>query len=476
MNGIENITKYINDSKKPVLQKDGLLPKLKKIFSKNDKRMSKFLSNNLDLMLDSITDYSEFMDVFFENEEFEKSPENIIKIFDKVKQEYLKIYSENEEFLKQNEEITSYLRNNLKNYLSKCENVLNYIAVKYLDKLKDTEFEKERINQLFEMTSGDNFRIPLIFSIIEKVKGKYPELDEKMNEILKDNKTAFSEYLIGKKIGIQAFCNIPEDKEKYNVFLTMIIDELLEEQKKDYIDIEEIGSGLTSDVYKIGDKILKIGNGRITKEIPYSRRLLQPLYRSKMDKDDYLFVEISERVQEIDINEEAYEEEVYKIFKELMDEGIVWMDPAPRNIGILLKDNEAFLDGKAIEVDSNATNIKTEGKKEVLKKGDFVILDTDFLYSLDELDKHNIGKNKWTSTAQYYMERYEIDKKKEERKKNEGVETEKYDGKGIIEDCMQDMESKLSSEQNATHIVIRENEEKNKGENPNIGEGEAYGE
>ena len=478
-NGIYLLEEYINSSRKLVEGKDNIFQKIRNFFPMG-KSSSTILNENMDLILDSIDDYSQFVDFFFDNEEFEKSPENIVKIYDKIKKEYSDILINNEEILNDNSEMNienmerCNIREGLKKRLSKLEYTMDDIAVKYFDKIKDTDSEKDSINKLFEMTSGDNLRIPLIFSIIEQARGKSPELDEKINGILQENKTAFSEYLIGKKIKIQPFQKLPKDKEKYNVFLTRIIDELLEEQKKDFIDIKQIGTGSTSDVYKIGDKILKIGSKRITEKIPYSRRILQPLYRSNLDDDDKLFIEISERVQGIGFEETAYEDEVYKIFKELMDEGIVWMDPAPRNIGILLKDNEAFLDGEAIDVDSNASNIIPKGKKDVLKKDDFIILDTDYIYSLDDLPQESRDKSRWTASAQYYMNKYE------EEKRNETNQKEEYERNGMLADCMQDTKTQFSQEQEATQVVIAEvrsqKEEKSKEEEKQVSEGEAYGE
>ena len=166
-----------------------------------------------------------------------------------------------------------------------------------------------------------------------------------------------------------------------------MIEELLESEGVDYIDIEKMGGGSYSDVYKIGNKVLKVGGERGTYTIPNHRRILQPLTRTNfIDEKNGLVigcVEISDRVKTIPRREQD-KEKLYAVYKELRDAGIIWTDVRFENVGKLITKNIPTLNGEEIDVAPNSVGFnKKVSKEQVLDNGEWVVLDTDYIYKKD---------------------------------------------------------------------------------------------
>ena len=176
------------------------------------------------------------------------------------------------------------------------------------------------------------------------------------------------------------------------------------------------GKGSYSNVYKIGEKIIKIGaHQRTTEEIPYHKRILQPLLRRSVKDDDGTpdgkFLFHMEASEEVDTERHIPIDEVYKVYKELRDDGIIWTDPKADNLGRLKKDNVVHFEGIE-EVDSASVGFAVDIPKdrEILKKGELVIIDTDFLYR--EGDPNIVIGNE--HHYKYYEERYQKEKAQEQ--------------------------------------------------------------
>ena len=111
------------------------------------------------------------------------------------------------------------------------------------------------------------------------------------------------------------------------------------------------------------------------------------MYRDEiLDKDDkdFLFcIEITEFVDTKNITKE----DVYFIYKELRGCGFVWTDCKEDNIGRLLKDNKVYFKG-IDKVDKNATGYINDNI-EILKKGDLVIIDNDYIYNEEDFFNNN---------------------------------------------------------------------------------------
>lgn len=146
-------------------------------------------------------------------------------------------------------------------------------------------------------------------------------------------------------------------------------------------------NGGYSNVLIIKDKVIKSGK-KETKKIPHHRRLLHPIIRQVIpsinNNTDFDFIEVYERTL-------PFKEGVvscYDVFKEMLDDGILWSDPKDDNLGILIKPNIAFRenmnDNKPFFIDGEVVNIFGDGKKEILGKGEVVVIDLDFVYDVKE--------------------------------------------------------------------------------------------
>lgn len=189
-----------------------------------------------------------------------------------------------------------------------------------------------------------------------------------------------------------------------------MVEELLESEKVRLVDIDYCDSGSSSYVFQIGDKVLKIGSLRNTYKIPNHPRILQPLTRIELLQDDgentpFACIEIMERVDSVNPGD-FLEEEMYKIYKELRDAGIIWTDPRLANLGRLRKDNINILNGEELDVEPKSVGFINGKNKRVLKKGDIVILDTDYIYMQDDPNiywpnsQYNIFEKSWQRERQ----------------------------------------------------------------------------
>ena len=209
------------------------------------------------------------------------------------------------------------------------------------------------------------------------------DLMDMVNMIISKNKNLVSDEII---TAMFDFKLVENDIIRKTV--SFIVKELSENENIDYNDICLLSkNGAYSIVYQIGDKVLKIGRRREVFTKKNNKRFLQPLYRDEiLDKDelDFLFcIEITERVDTTNITKE----DVYQIYKELRSQGLIWTDCKEDNIGRLLKDNKVYFRG-IDKVDKVATGYLND-IDEILKKGDLVIIDNDYIYDEEEFYNSN---------------------------------------------------------------------------------------
>ncbi len=188
--------------------------------------------------------------------------------------------------------------------------------------------------------------------------------------------------------------------ETYNNFFVYLINDLLKEQNTDILNFKKINSGAYSVVYQINEKILKIGIPRYTHNIPNHKLIIQPFIRYNLE---FIYVEVMELVKTSD---NLTKEDVYLIYKELRETGIVWASPMVKNIGILQKSNCSYINNKKIEINQIANGFDLNAKK-ILSSGDLVILDTDHLFYENEF---NFIDAKLIPDLEYYETKYQFDK------------------------------------------------------------------
>lgn len=191
-------------------------------------------------------------------------------------------------------------------------------------------------------------------------------------------------------------------KEKILNTYTELIKDVFRIENANICDLV-LKSGVFSNVLIIKDKVIKSGK-KVTKNIPYHKRLLQPIIRQVItsinDNNVALdFIEVYERTLPFEENDVS----CYDVFKEMLDDGILWSDPKDDNLGILIKPNTAFREkiedyDKPFFIDDEVVNIFGDRKKEVLKKGEVVVIDLDFVYDVKkyiskDVVMHDLMKN-----------------------------------------------------------------------------------
>lgn len=332
-----------------------LLPKKINIFNKIFNKLQKsktyidIINDNFDVILDSFdytNRYRGIMHLLNVPEVHTKINDNIVNIMKKLK----------------SSDLSRFLR-----YYIEGVKDSNNILQKNLKEILEIDLKNIFYNsQLIKEELDDKYLIKLS-EILEE--HKLDVCKEMINELL------FKE---SNKVQISS-----EDIEDYSKTLSLIIDELLENENANYSDINKYDFGYFSDVYFIGEKVLKIGTPRVTYEIPNHRRILQPLLRTnfytKKDNNNFACVEVTQKV-------EPYlgsEEKLYEIYKELRDAGITLTDFKRENFGVLKKDNVIHWKN-GLEVEPSSAGLIGQNNSEPLKAGDIVIIDSDFLYRDDD--------------------------------------------------------------------------------------------
>lgn len=221
---------------------------------------------------------------------------------------------------------------------------------------------------------------------LKYLKGLSQETDEKLNTKLESQKQEVAKEMLDSKISL--YGRSKEERQQlivdYIPVITRIIEELLTDQNVRMVDIEQTGTGAYSKVYAMREKVLKIGKPRETYNIPNHPRILQPLTRTNLidERDDnevFACIEISERVDELS-KEDLQVEKLYQLYKELREAGIIWLDARFSNVGKLRRKNIPKLNGEEMNVDPVAVGVDKEVKERILEAGDWVIIDTDFIY------------------------------------------------------------------------------------------------
>lgn len=295
--------------------------------------------------------------------------EDIMKYISKYRNNPKKIYKLKENFIE---------------YLDLCneQNIIDFInEIKSIPEMKSTLYynsnvicRKFGIETILKMTQEMNFeeRFKYIYEMYEGIRIKYYTIDEFIKDLLATNEIEYicsnMEQIINcsdiqliikkdllrklKKLNPEKFkelhstivCKMTDIKPKFMdstilYGLTSIVDEIAKNENTDISELEYIGRGTLTSVYKLGNKVIKFGKNRLTDKIPYHRRILQPLIRRKvLSGFRNLYIEISEYIQP---DNSITDEDAYLIYKELRDDGIIWLDAKRENLGRLEKDNIA---------------------------------------------------------------------------------------------------------------------------------------
>lgn len=216
--------------------------------------------------------------------------------------------------------------------------------------------------------------------------------------------------------------------KKYSWIIEKMINEIQENEEINAIELK--GVGRFSFALQIGNKILKVGYPRHTFQIPYAKEILQPVARKEFER--FIAIEVCENVDTDwyqNLTHSEIENEIYQIWKSMREQGAIWLDANPENIGVLKKDNiihwkpyYSNFDKKyhSLEVADENIGIKPNNvKKTILPAGSKVVLDTDLIYTEDKIEELNALYRKNPNAAIFQTKQYRRYKMFEDRYQNE---------------------------------------------------------
>lgn len=298
--------------------------------------------------------------------------------------------------------------------IKKLENSNNsiYKNLEYIESENITLFKEIVSTSLLNWTNYDR-----VNDVIEYIKNKnylkkylhnknyFDAITKKSNNLLSLKEYTSNDFLINKKIAkiidqnarlfTKQILNkaIKDFRMEYDIIPTnlkiieqinyLIIKEIVYNEKVKMSSIKLIGRGEFSDVYQIGNKIIKLGKKRGTKTFPNNPYIVKPLLRKEFELGEKtkIFVEVCEKI----LTNCCTKEDVDEIYKKMRRLGLVWIDVKQKNLGKLLKDNKIYWN-KPLSPSDTALMLQEYRGSEELKKGDVVICDADYIY--DESGKN----------------------------------------------------------------------------------------
>lgn len=118
-----------------------------------------------------------------------------------------------------------------------------------------------------------------------------------------------------------------------------------------------------------------------------------------------IFFEVIEKV-DTNIND-ITKEEIYKLYKNIREIGLIWTDVKIDNVGRLIKDNKIYWYENITPSDETLEFTKTIGNYQ-LKKGELIVLDGDYIYNEND---HNIN-SKMSNLQTEFEKTYQKELKK----------------------------------------------------------------
>ena len=268
----------------------------------------------------------------------------------------------------------------------------NHMAriVNYLLSKDERDVVQDNLETIANKTQSPLYMLKLLSSKDIDVTNYNRVVNEnRANDVIKE--------MISEKLDV----NFERSKDSVET-VSMVIKELLNKQMINVSDIKPIGEGGYSKVFKVGDKVVKIGKPPMTYNIQKkSKRFLEPLlrYNFPISRNSGESGQINVTVTEFcNTRENIPEEDVYQIYKELRDEGLVWTDCKASNLGVLNKDNVVHFSNNTHSKDNNGeekgfnvyhANVGYVEDKdvEVLKAGNLVLTDLDYVYNESDYEK-----------------------------------------------------------------------------------------
>ena len=304
-------------------------------------------------------------------------------------------------FISREEEISNSMPQNLGAFLARFkkhdisdEEIETFFIV--FKCLPDSDkYLKSNLGKIIDSVSAG-----VLFELSPELKKLSIRFAKKIDDKINKNQDEVCKHILLKSLrkGTQSANISLKDINDYSLTLQILLRELLNSENKRFLDMRKVGEGVYSNVYQIGTKIIKIGAPRQTHKIPNHRRILQPIVRKELTNEMGEPIGSIEITDEVDASKEILskitEEDLYKIYKELRVDGIIWGDPKIDNLGVLKRENKPTLKGKDFYVAPNSVGFRSEIFPKPLQRGDFVITDLDYLYYENDKDK-KVNKNSY---------------------------------------------------------------------------------
>lgn len=279
---------------------------------------------------------------------------------------------ENSEFYIEKENLYKEL---IERKIARPQDVLNMVKSMMIHGKMD--FIKENMSNIAELTSLPIETLQLLNM------GKIDTTVYK--EIINTRKDAVVKEMLNQTVsGIDC-----EKSEETVELITMMIDEVVKNENLNFYDIKPITRGGYSMVFRVGEKVVKIGKLPEKYQIPRnSKRFLQPITRYKFnamtDKHPVDFgFEIAERCE---TNCEFSLDEIYQVYKDIREQGMVWTDCKPANLGKLKKDNIVHLPSfKGVKKTHHSrVGFEEDNDVDILPAGETVLLDLDYVFNAND--------------------------------------------------------------------------------------------
>ena len=202
-------------------------------------------------------------------------------------------------------------------------------------------------------------------------------LKKNTNRIIDEELERIKHSILYKMLEIRSNIKI----EEFNEFANLI-KETTKNEGLTLFDIKKINNGSYSTVYRVGSKIIKIGHRRRIDNIVDNNRILLPDTLVKLHSN---IIEVTDYIEG---KSDFSKDEIYEVYKELRDQGVVWLDPTKDNLRRIDEETLKKQEKKSESRDRLPFIKNRRFINKPLKTNDLVIIDLDHL--VEEDDRPNI--------------------------------------------------------------------------------------
>lgn len=334
-------------------------------------------------------------------------------------------YASEDEIFELKQKLKYLIRGKAENYDMFLELLCKYSKQIDDEFLLDDSYNSKQANIMFNENTIKNIvdKYINLFELKSNIDIYYKDCLESYNDIIDVIKTKIDEE--PKKYLEHYIVSTLDDNynfwmKDYFDIVFMIIDEVRKNENVGFSDIDRISMGGFSSVYNVGNKVIKIGT-RMNYTFTDNPYIVKPLLRRSFGG---IVVEVTEKV---DTNIHVDENQLYEMYSNLRDMGLIWTDIKSANIGRLLKDNKYYWNSELSD-SSKARELNEKVGEVELKKGDLVLLDADWIFT----EGSNIKVPPFSQAEQLYYkfkDRYDNEHMKlnEEQETINNIEESEYE-------------------------------------------------